>query len=966
MNTYLATIYTDESAEFAGIQATPPQIDLTDWPLTPSLVTSLTSNPSFFVTPTISETGYFEIEFMLANNFWGVNMNFGNSLAGIHIRQGISHLVDKISFTNNQASIAGQSTPIDNPLPLNNGGLTQANPCNWDLNFTQTGSNCHVGAPGGTAFHLLAATGVNFPWQPALGSPDFCAAATHFISAGLATGKDATTCVLTGINSAVTAHTVNFFVRNDNPPRLQLGDSVSQEICALFGQGFLTGCAPFLTVTHGPITAFPGFTTSNNSVNVSWHIYTAAFGQVFPFDSSLFFLYNSRFVSGIPSIQQSTGGFCSNASVGSFSAGNYMYMCNTLYDSVSSAMETSPCTSAIGDPTSGQTSPTYGACTGTGAESVVNDLNGNGVYDAGEPVYYGLTPAVGSTLKTSPTLVVTCINANPFTDPNTGVVSCKKADGTLRPWDQTKGDDLHVKVATGSVLGLGDILLSGSAHPLGTPVASATNLGSAGSVKYVDANNDNVVGTGRLSAVSAGVQAEDLFGQGAYTTPVFAQSDRFAYLSNWSRVINSQGSGIPNFFTWLSDWTATPAQSGTIRQGFKQTTRSLSPYIIGTVWDFYIAGNIYDSLGATNPASNGQQLFWTIVSSQTLNNGQLTYTPPAGTTGTFRLTLRSDLFFQDGSKVSSWDVAISYLSLLATGAFQSGGISPTTGVTILSPTQFDLNVNAIGPFTQLFEFGPTIFPGKFWSGIGASSWAGAVSSCSSAGSACFPGQYTLQTPVFSTTTPPVCISGCIPMSSIPAVACALTCTFAANNLNVNPPQTLASYDPLASGTLIGSSAWQCRSSTGVVGTGCSDSGKQNPLVSYTLQRFGIGTTPGAGISDHYFRSSGNLALWVWSQDNGDFTHDFINFTVVAACFGIATGGCAHFAHGIGGTGGAGIGSVQIGIVNRFVGVNWVAGNANFVWTTSPPTGIVALPPVLYEGSVTLNPCSIDPVNGYDC
>ena len=61
-------------------------------------------------------------------------------------------------------------------------------------------------------------------------------------------------------------------------------------------------------------------------------------------------------------------------------------------------------------------------------------------------------------------------------------------------------------------------------------------------------------------------------------------------------------------------------------------------------------------------------------------------------------------------------------------------------------------------------------------------------------------------------------------------------------------------------------------------------------------------------------------------------------------------------------------STQISAVNRFVAVNWVGGTSvqQFDWNTAPPVGITALPPVLYEGGNTLNPCSIDPTNGYNC
>jgi hypothetical protein len=194
----------------------------------------------------------------------------------------------------------------------------------------------------------------------------------------------------------------------------------------------------------------------------------------------------------------------------------------------------------------------------------------------------------------------------------------------------------------------------------------------------------------------------------------------------------------------------------------------------------------------------------------------------------------------------------------------------------------------------------------------------------------------------------------------------------------DPAKITATFDPLANHILIGSGPWECLSSTGVLGAGCSTTGTMNPLPGggFTLQRFGVGTSPGAGLNDHYFRSNGNLALWIWSQNNGDFTHDFINFTVVAACFGLpalplgTTTGCGHFQQGIGASGGPVIvGSVQIAIVNRFIATNWVAP---FVWNTSPPLGLVAMPPVLYEGSAKLSPASVVgcsspyPVGGYDC
>jgi len=194
-------------------------------------------------------------------------------------------------------------------------------------------------------------------------------------------------------------------------------------------------------------------------------------------------------------------------------------------------------------------------------------------------------------------------------------------------------------------------------------------------------------------------------------------------------------------------------------------------------------------------------------------------------------------------------------------------------------------------------------------------------------------------------------------------------------MNADPNKITANYDPLGNGILVGSGPWMCKSSAGIIGSGCSSSGTMNPPVggSYVLSRFGKGLAPASSVSSIYFRSNGNLAAYLWSQNNGDITHDFLNFSVVASCFGAgvtSTGPCAHFQQGIGANGGpVSVGLSQVAIVNRFVGLNWIAP---FNWATTPPLGILPLPPVLYENTITLNPaakvgCTTPyPTGGYDC
>jgi len=819
------------------------------------------------------------------------------------------------------------------------------------------------------------------------------------MNAGLATGKDAN-CVLTGISPSVAAHTVNFFVRNDNEVLLELGNSMAQEICALFGRGFVEPCAPYLTVTPGSSTAFPGFITSNNSVNLSWGIYTSglarpqlppdlnAVWEHDPFDSTLYFEFNSQFVSGIPTIKQSGGGLCSNASTPGYNAPNYMYMCVPSYDTVSYQMEYALCLNAPGDPTSGETIPTFAACSGApGGPYATNDFA------------VSSAALLTGSLYTSPSLHVPIdVTSLGNFGGNVGLTATISPSVPSNPLVGFSSNPFSVLISQGTeIVATMDVFVPSSA-PANTYTITVT--GSSGSLSHsitmtvVVTSNTATVQSSQtvLSSVSAGLIAEDLFGRGAYTIPVWVSNSNFAYLSNWQRVINAAG-GVANYFTFLDAYSPNPAQTGTIRQGLSQNIRSVNPYIATTTWDFMVLGNIYDTLTGGNPASSAQSLNWMTVSSQTIqpaNAGSLGYTPPPGTTVTYRMSLRSDMFWQNDNSglhpakaVTSWDVAFSYLSLLGTGSFQSVGASGLTGVTIINQMSFDLNLNAQGPFTPLYIGSLAILPGEYWSGAGLSTWNtdvdNTVGTCShqptaSAVVGCFRAQYTLDP------------TNKIGTSTIPVVDCADSTILAgasgcshipASLLNVDTSKVTATYDPVANGILIGSGPWEAVTS-GVVGggTGVTPCGRMvcSTAPSYTLQRYGSVssiTASGCGVSDHYFRSNCTLAIWIWSGDNGDLTHDFQNLQTIRACSGVTPvpSQCVHWAYGIGGTGGTALTAVQIGAVNRFLGVNWVGGPApsNFSWSTNPPTGIIALPPVLYDGpSTTLNPCSIDPVNGYDC
>src|SRR5438552_12488598 len=87
------------------------QIDAEDWPLTATQQGASTVNCSGNANVLCSlpepDHGYFEIEFNLANVLWGIPMQYGNSAAGIELRQGIAYLFNKARFVaNNTACIS--------------------------------------------------------------------------------------------------------------------------------------------------------------------------------------------------------------------------------------------------------------------------------------------------------------------------------------------------------------------------------------------------------------------------------------------------------------------------------------------------------------------------------------------------------------------------------------------------------------------------------------------------------------------------------------------------------------------------------------------------------------------------------------------------------------------------------------------------------------------------------------------
>jgi len=346
-------VYTDEIAEYNAMLQTPSQLDLGDWPVPKSIEGSFLSDTRFYLSAPNSEFGMFDIDFNHANTFYGIADNHGNSLAGIQFRQAISHLIDKQSFIS--SVLGGLANPMDNAVPPGQGILHPGLPCDanappgcnnaYTVSYTTNGVSGTYNLVGSCAWDTLFPTGCLSAYRYAAdavdafgivtasaANPDFCDAAQHLVSAGLATGVNAADCSVSGHQApGLSGNQITFFIRSDNPPRQKLGTALAARMCELFNGAGTTSCAQVNGFQGNIAQAVPAvFSTS--AVQLGWHMYTAGWGLTPQFDQ-LYALYNSAFAS------TACGG--KRASFGQ----DYTYYCRADYDHATNMLEFNDTTS---------------------------------------------------------------------------------------------------------------------------------------------------------------------------------------------------------------------------------------------------------------------------------------------------------------------------------------------------------------------------------------------------------------------------------------------------------------------------------------------------------------------------------------------------------------------------------------------------------------------------------------------
>jgi hypothetical protein len=365
-------------------------------------------------------------------------------------------------------------------------------------------------------------------------------------------------------------------------------------------------------------------------------------------------------------------------------------------------------------------------------------------------------------------------------------------------------------------------------------------------------------------AVSAFAQASLRAHRTVANIPVFSRYEQFATLKAWdfasthSSVVNGLGSGTEagsngQFWSLLNArcntaFTPTlPANRcgggtpGLLRVSQAQDTDLLSPFQATTVWDFAFIDSVFDSMLTLNPntgGASGQLIDWmTTFHSATFNPAEVC-TVPGGASSIGCTTqiwhLRNDINFHDGSKVTADDIVFSIISMrdVPSAIFQSNVANVASAVAVDSST---VQVKLIhqSPFYEALVGSVPILPKKIWG--------------------------------------PLC-TGTNGVIGGPGNRCA------------DP-----TYDPMASGTLVGSGGFVCKDlTTGVIGGSCA----QNADGSRAGQAVGLGGRIVLNRNHNYQRCcsdtagpSSKLYTLSWSDKNRDGVVNILDIADAAFSFG---------------------------------------------------------------------------------
>jgi len=142
------------------------------------------------------------------------------------------------------------------------------------------------------------------------------------IAAGIATGKQSGTCVLTGVNAGVSANPFRAMIRNNDPRRLAMGNGLMNAINQLFGGNVVTPTYGNIRQIGFPIV----FSAPPDGPLDDWDGYTFGYLLGSPYPDHLYGLFNSIFASN----------YCGTG-VASGEPNNPTFVCTTAIDTATRA-----------------------------------------------------------------------------------------------------------------------------------------------------------------------------------------------------------------------------------------------------------------------------------------------------------------------------------------------------------------------------------------------------------------------------------------------------------------------------------------------------------------------------------------------------------------------------------------------------------------------------------------------------
>jgi len=326
--------------------------------------------------------------------------------------------------------------------------------------------------------------------------------------------------------------------------------------------------------------------------------------------------------------------------------------------------------------------------------------------------------------------------------------------------------------------------------------------------------NGNVVN--HIDFNTATTAAFNDWGAAAVDIPVFAQAVRTAALRSAGGIVNSLGFGYCCGLASLVN----PGQSSytpsnplfkfgggnpsTLRWGQLQGTSEFNIFSAQTVWEFQVDALIYDTLFSASPIQPANAFCWMCS----------TFTPTTTSSGNqqFNVELRNDLRFHDGTQVTAWDVKFTFLNFRDAAPATVGG-NEFNLLNIQVQDSLHFTVNWFGSSISYILFMEQfVIPAKYW--VPADCTFSSISGWSCTNSA--------------ETNP----AGIVLADGSNAVYGDVPIA--------DPAKVDPSYDPLTSGTLIGSGEYMCVSQftadLGKIGTGCA----ANSDGSRATQALGLG------------------------------------------------------------------------------------------------------------------------------